>query len=58
MRYRQGHGSMMQQERKRYLYDLRLFVKMHVDTPRDLRHELPSFVSFVTPRLVGLIVPD
>jgi glycosyltransferase involved in cell wall biosynthesis len=58
MRYRQGHGSMMRRERLRYLYDLRLFAKMYFDTPRDARSALPSFATFVLPRVVGILSND
>jgi glycosyltransferase involved in cell wall biosynthesis len=55
MRYRAGHASMMRQRRRANLYDLRHFVKMYRDTPRDLRSALPSVATFVPPRLVIIL---
>ena len=57
VRYRVGHPSMMQRERKRYLDDLRHFAKMRHDTPRHLRSELPSAITFILPRMVGMLAP-
>jgi glycosyltransferase involved in cell wall biosynthesis len=57
LRYRCGHASMMRRRRLRYLYDLRLLAKRYLDTPRNLRHTLPS-VSYITPRLVEICSPD
>ncbi len=55
MRYRMGHPSLMQHltrhERTRNLYELRYYLKMRRDTPRDLRWALPSVATFVLPRL-------
>jgi glycosyltransferase involved in cell wall biosynthesis len=58
MRYRSGHPSLMQHERQRYRHDLRHYVKMRRDTPRHLRSALPSAVTFIAPRLVGIVAPD
>lgn len=58
MRYRQGHASMMTQERRRFWYDLRYFAKLHLDTPRHLRSEIPSFMAFVPPRIIGILASD
>lgn len=59
MRYRIGHVSLshQQHERKRYFYDLRHFVKMWRDTPRDLRSEVPPAAVYIFPRLVGICAP-
>jgi len=57
-RYRSGHPSMMMQERTRYLYDLRLYLKMWRDSPRHLRHTIPAFGWYVPPRLVGILAPN
>jgi glycosyltransferase involved in cell wall biosynthesis len=58
MRFRSGHASMMRQKRTWYAYDLRLFVKMHLDTPQHLRSALPSAATFVLPRLVNILAPN
>ena len=57
VRYRQGHASLMRRERERYLYDLRHFVKMRRDTPRDQRFALPAAAIFIPPVLLGLVAP-
>src|SRR5258707_11417654 len=57
-RYRSGHPSMMLQERKRYLYDLRLYLKMRRDTPCHLRNTLPLAGPYVTPRVIGILAPN
>jgi glycosyltransferase involved in cell wall biosynthesis len=55
-RYRQGHASVMQHERTRYLYDLRCFFKSHFDTPGDLRDTLAG-ASFVWNRVMIICFP-
>ena len=50
-RIRTGHPSMSRREYEMALYSLRHFVKMHNDTPRHLRSELPSSATFVLYRL-------
>jgi glycosyltransferase involved in cell wall biosynthesis len=55
-RYRQGHASMMQRERLRYLYDIRFFFKTIGDTPRDLRATLPD-ASFFWNRVMIIWFP-
>jgi glycosyltransferase involved in cell wall biosynthesis len=55
-RYRQGHASMMQRERLRYLYDIRYFIKMHFDTPSDLRSALAN-ASFFWNRVAIICFP-
>jgi glycosyltransferase involved in cell wall biosynthesis len=58
LRYRRGHPSALSKgERWQRFHDLRHFVKMHLDTPRDLRPELPSWDPFVTWRL-PIIFPE
>jgi glycosyltransferase involved in cell wall biosynthesis len=44
LRYRKGHQSMMhpRHDRTRHFYDLCHFIKMHLDTPREFRKELPT----------------
>jgi len=55
MRYRMGHPSLMQHlladDRTRNLYELRYYLRMLRDTPRDLHLALPSVATFVLPRL-------
>jgi glycosyltransferase involved in cell wall biosynthesis len=58
VRYRQGHGSLMQHERRLYLYDVRHYFKMRRDTPRHLRSALPPAATFLAPRLIGILSPD
>jgi GT2 family glycosyltransferase len=58
VRYRSGHPSMMTQERTRYLYDLRLYLKMWLDSPGDLHHTIPAFSWYGPPRLVGILAPN
>jgi glycosyltransferase involved in cell wall biosynthesis len=57
VRYRSGHASMMQQERRRYLYDIYHYRKMRRDTPLPLRSTLPPTSVFVLPRLAMIILP-
>jgi glycosyltransferase involved in cell wall biosynthesis len=57
LRYRRGHASLTQHERQRCLYELRLFAKMYLDTPRHLRSELPPFKIFVLRRLGIILFP-
>jgi glycosyltransferase involved in cell wall biosynthesis len=56
-RYRQGHASMMQKERLRYLYELRFFFKALVETPRDLRSSL-AHRSFFWNRVAIICFPE
>jgi glycosyltransferase involved in cell wall biosynthesis len=58
MRCRQGHASRRQHRRRRDLYDLRLFAKMQLDTPRHLRSQLPSFAAVVPRRIAGIVSGD
>jgi len=47
--YRHGHLTAMhpQNEPRRYIHELKHFAKMWLDTPRDLRSELPHASTFV-----------
>jgi len=56
-RYRQDHANLASRKRTSYYYDLRHFRKMRRDTPHDLRLALPSAMTFVPPRLVGMFAP-
>jgi glycosyltransferase involved in cell wall biosynthesis len=53
-RYRAGHPSIMQNERRSLLYDLLHFITMYIDTPRELRAVLPSAETFALPILIAL----
>jgi len=61
MRYRKGHPSLLQDlerdERILNRYLLRYYLKMRLDTPRDLRWALPSVATFVLPRLATIYGP-
>ena len=46
-----------QNERRRYIHELKHFAKMWLDTPRDLRSELPRAATFVQ-RGVHALAPD
>jgi GT2 family glycosyltransferase len=59
VRYRHGHLSLTSD---RYIgrmsfYELRHLVKMHFDTPRSMRHTLPSWLPLALPRLGYALVP-
>lgn len=54
-RYRRGHSQRMEHERLRCLYELRMFVRMRLDTPSYLRSELPSFGTLAL-RRIGIIL--
>jgi glycosyltransferase involved in cell wall biosynthesis len=58
--YRHGHLTSMhpQNERQRYIHELKHFAKMWSDTPRDLRSELPSAATFVRKRHLRALAPD
>ena len=58
--YRHGHLTAMhpQNERRRYIHELKHFAKMWLDTPRNLRSELPRAATFVRKRHVRALVPD
>ncbi|MGP0086710.1 MAG: glycosyltransferase family 2 protein [Steroidobacteraceae bacterium] len=56
-RYRRGHPSIMANARRSLFYDIVHFAQMQWDTPRDLRHELPTFTGFALPRLIKLYGP-
>jgi glycosyltransferase involved in cell wall biosynthesis len=58
--YRHGHLTAMhpQNERQRYIHELKHFAKMWLDTPRDLRSELPRAATFVRKRHVDALTPD
>jgi len=56
--YRQGHPSAVRDKRECYRYDLHHYRKMHHDTPSNLRWALPSFTTFVVPRLIGIYAPQ
>jgi glycosyltransferase involved in cell wall biosynthesis len=57
-RYRQNPVSLSADKRTCYRYDLLHFQKMRRDTPPDLRWALPSAITFVPPRLVGIFGPN
>ncbi len=67
LRYRKGHQSMMhpRHDRTRHFYNLCHFIKMHLDTPREFRKELPTLrrmaqvleLRTMAQRLIILIVP-
>jgi glycosyltransferase involved in cell wall biosynthesis len=57
MRCRCGHASMMRNRRAAYCYDLRHFIKMQFDTPKEFRSTLPSSVLFVWPILEKILIP-
>jgi glycosyltransferase involved in cell wall biosynthesis len=56
VRYRIGHLSATHPRfaRIRYFYNLRHFIKMHLDTPRHLRPVLPSLMTYHPLRLSWL----
>jgi glycosyltransferase involved in cell wall biosynthesis len=58
VRQRRGHVHLMHPrfERTRYFYNLRYFLKVRRDTPRDLHATLPP-AAVVIPMLVGICAP-
>jgi len=58
VRVRRGHAQLTCDKRFCYRDDLRHFRKMCGDTPHHLRLTLPSAITFVAPRLVGMFAPD
>jgi hypothetical protein len=58
--YRHGHLTAMhpQNERRRYIHELKHFAKMWLDTPRNLRSELPRAATFVRKWHVRALAPD
>jgi glycosyltransferase involved in cell wall biosynthesis len=58
VRVRRGHPSLMQQVRKRYIYDLLHFAKMRRDTPHHLRSALPPATVMLSERLAAILVPQ
>jgi glycosyltransferase involved in cell wall biosynthesis len=57
--YRVGHLAIShpQNDRRRRIHELKHFAKMWLDTPRDLRSELPRAATFVPERLVRALAP-
>lgn len=58
MRYRRGHASLTAARRTACRYDILHFRKMCADTPVELRSALPSWSTFVLPRLIILSLPQ
>jgi glycosyltransferase involved in cell wall biosynthesis len=57
IRYRKGHGSMTQDRRLNNRYDLRIFIKMVLDTPPDLRWAVPSPATVARRWLLRKVMP-
>jgi glycosyltransferase involved in cell wall biosynthesis len=57
LRYRRGHGSLMQKERLRCLYELRFYFKALFETPQDLRSTL-AHRSFFWNRVAIVCFPQ
>jgi hypothetical protein len=57
IRYRKGHGAMTQDRRSTSRYDVRVFLKMLLDTPQDLRWTVPSPATLTRRWLLRNLMP-
>src|SRR5579871_6228535 len=57
LRYRVGHTRMSENRHAANQYDLRHYLKMYLDTPRDLRWALPPIAACVWRLVMRILLP-